>query len=145
MRKSIVLGLICLACLFGVAYAQETTPAVVDTTVIDVPGVMSGLPNLKQGIGYSIVDSKINYLTTIEVINVKKVSFAVGYAGVAKSTGDKLIATVSYPLFAAEKYVTWDLIKYLKFEPGVYAGVGRILGSNEFDYGVSATFLDVKF
>jgi hypothetical protein len=131
--------------LFGKAYAQDAAPVVADPTAIDVPSVMEGLPNLKQGMGYSIVDNKFNYLTTIEVANVKKISMAVGYAGTAKSTGDKLIATVSYPLFAAEKFVTWDLIKYLKFEPGVYVGVGRILGSNELDYGVSATFLDVQF
>lgn len=113
-----------------------------DTTVLDV---VKSVPALKQGVAYSIADSNVNYLSTVDVFNYKKLSIEAGYAGRAKETGDKIVAVVSYDLFQAKDYVTWPVLKYVEFRPGLWAGFGRLTGSNEFDYGVSATVVSLKF
>lgn len=99
----------------------------------------------KQGIGYSIADSKMNFLSTIEVAKFKELTLEAGYAGDAENTQDKVIAVVSYPLMKAGQYIDLPILDLIECNVGVYAGFGRVLGSNEFDYGVSATFLNIKF
>lgn len=126
--------------------AKADEPSVVSeekgTSVIDI---IASVPALKQGIAYSFADSNVNYLSTIDVVNFKGFSLEAGYAGRAKETGDKIVAVVSYDLFKAKDYVTWPVLQYVEFRPGLWAGVGRITGSNEFDWGVSATVLSLKF
>ena len=106
---------------------------------------LSKLPPLKQGLAFSLADSKLNYLSTLEVAKWDKFKLEAGYAGQAKETGDKAVAVLSYDLFKADKYIQWPIVKYVTFSPGLYVGLGRITGSNEFDYGISATVLDIKF
>lgn len=135
-----------LAVLARPNLSRADEPSVIDqsngNSVIDI---LANVPALKQGVAFSIADSNINYLSTVDVVSWKGFSVEAGYAGRAKETGDKLVAVVSYDLFKAKDYVTWPLLKYLEFRPGIWAGVGRITGSNEFDYGVSATVLTLKF
>jgi hypothetical protein len=112
----------------------------------DVSGLLQKIPNLKQGVAYSIADSKVNYIATTDIVNKWGVYLEVGYAGAAKDTGDKLIAVVSYDLVNAKKLgITIPVLDLITFRPGVYAGTGRLFGGNEFDWGISATVLDLKF
>lgn len=113
-----------------------------DTSIIDL---ISNVPALKQGVAFSLADSNLNYLSTLDVATFGKISIEAGYAGRVKETGDKLVAVVSYDLFRAKNYVTWPILQFVEFRPGIWAGVGRITGSNEFDYGVSATVFNLKF
>lgn len=114
---------------------------------------LGDIPETKQGVAWSMQDNKLNYLATVEIVKVwKGLSLEAGYAGVAKNTGDKLVLVASYDLFTASDVTTLPIVKYLTFRPGVYAGYGRVTldegqgkGNNEFDWGVSATFLDIKF
>lgn len=112
------------------------------TSIIDV---IASVPAMNQGVAFSIADSNTNYLSTVDVYKWKALSIEAGYAGHAKETGDKIVAVLSYDLFKAKDYVSWPIIKFIEFRPGIWAGVGRITGSNEFDYGVSATVLSLKF
>lgn len=123
----------------GQSRADEPAPG---HSIFDV---LSDVPALKQGIAFSIADSNVNYLATTDVFTKYGVALEVGYAGHAKDTGDKLVAVLSYDLFKAADYTTMPIIKFLEFRPGIWAGVGRVTGSNEFDYGVSASVLNVKF
>lgn len=106
---------------------------------------LKNIPGLKQGVAFSLADYQINYLSTIDVVNYKKFSLEAGYAGRAKETGDKIVAVVSYDLLSLKDYTNFPILKYVEFRPGLYAGIGRIGGSNEFDWGVSATVFSVKF
>lgn len=106
---------------------------------------LSDLPALKQGMAYSFADNNVNYLSTVDLFVYKGFALEGGYAGRAKETGDKIVAVVSYDLFKAKDYTTWPILKYVEFRPGIWAGVGRVTGSNEFDWGISATVLSVKF
>lgn len=112
---------------------------------LSVVDTISSLPGLKQGVAFSIADSQINYLSTIELVTFKGVSLEAGYAGRGKNTGDKAVAVISYNLLSLKDYTNIPILKYVEFRPGVYAGIGRIGGSNEYDYGVSATVLSIKF
>jgi len=113
-----------------------------EVSVIDT---IASIPGLKQGVAFSLADSQINYLATIELVNFKGFALEGGYAGRAKETGDKLVAVLSYDLLSLDKYTSLPILKYVEFRPGVYAGFGRLFGSQEFDYGVSATVLSIKF
>ena len=129
------------------AFAQEV-PA------LNLTDVLKTIPTLKQGIAYSVLDSRINYLTTVDLFNYKGINLEAGYAGISKSTGDKVVAVVSYDLWDAKKAgVTIPVLDLVKFRPGIYAGAGRLdilnksaaKGNNEFDLGLSLTLIDVKF
>lgn len=126
--------------------AKADEPSVVsDEKGTSVIGVLADVPALNQGVAYSFSDSNINYLSTLDIVSWKGINLEAGYAGRAKNTGDKLVAVLSYDLFKAKDYVTWPILKYVEFRPGVWYGVGRIGGSNEQDWGVSATVFSVKF
>jgi hypothetical protein len=144
MRNNIVLAVIAaLMMLTGSAKAE-----------LSVTETLSKVPGVNQGIGYSVIDSRINYLTTIDLVSWKGVSLEAGYSGRAKSTGDKLVAVVSYDLFNAKKAgITLPVLDLIDVRIGAYAGFGRIQigsesvrdGGNEFDAGLSATALKLKF
>lgn len=111
---------------------------------------LSKLPALKQGIGYSVLDNKINYLSTVELANIGKyVNIEAGYAGAAENSRHKVVAVVSLNLLEAGD-IHYPILKYLKFNPGWYIGAGDLNigkgsdGNNEFDTGISATFFEVK-
>lgn len=114
-------------------------------TKADILDDLSRLPGLKQGVAFSLADSQINYLSTIEIASYKGFSLEGGYAGRAQETGDKIVAVASYNILSMKDHTNIPILKYIEFRPGVYAGIGRITGSNEFDWGISATVLNLKF
>ena len=119
-----------------------------------ISNVLQKLPAMKQGVAYSLVDSKFNYLATTDIVQKNGFSLEVGYAGQAKNTGDKLVAVVSYEVVNAKKLgVTIPVLDLVDLRVGAYAGVGRVQisdnpgarGNNELDYGLSATAINIKF
>ncbi len=112
---------------------------------LDLGDIVKKLP-LKQGIAYSLEDSNFNYLSTLEVANYKNVALEVGYAGAADETKHKFVGVVSYPIVALKDYVNVPVIDLVELNLGVWAGLGKIGDAeNEFDYGISATLIEVKF
>ena len=140
--KKIILAAMVLVLMAGYACAE---PLSLKDTLDKFP--------LKQGVAYSILDSQLNYLSTIEVLNKGGVSFEVGYAGAADNTDHKLVGVISYPIIKMEKYLDVPIVKLIEVNVGVYYGVGNICvkdafqndDSNEKDYGFSATLINVKF
>lgn len=117
---------------------------------LNVSELISKLPALNQGVGYSVKDSNFNYLATIDAVSFKGFKIEAGYAGVAKNTGDKLVGVLSYDLLKLKNVgVTLPILDLVEFRPGVWLGYGHIngasLGDSEFDYGVSLSVLSVKF
>jgi hypothetical protein len=141
MRKfSLLIGLL-LVC--GVAKAD-----------IDISESLNKVPGLHQGVGFSVIDNKVNYLTTLDIVSWKGLTLEGGYAGAAKDTGDKIVAVLSYNLWnAKEAGVTLPVLDLVDVRVGAYAGIGRIQigndqsrdGNNEFDAGLSATAFNLKF
>lgn len=91
-------------------------------------------------------------MSTLEVLNGgvfgsawKGLTLEAGYAGRAQNTGDKIVAVLSYNLLSLKNYLDIPVLKYVEFNPGIWAGVGRVTGSNEYDWGVSATLVNIKF
>ena len=100
---------------------------------------------LKQGVAYSLYDSGIDYLSTFEVLNIKGVSFEVGYA-----TEDKMVGVISYQILDLGKYITTPFLKELQLNVGWYVGASRIAlhkieDNNEFEMGPSLTLLNVRW
>jgi hypothetical protein len=121
-----------------------------DLSIIDT---LKELPDTKQGVAFSLIDSKLNYLTTIELINFKGFSLNAGYAGIAKKTSNKLVAVIDYDLLnLKEMGIDVPILDLMDIRPGLYAGFGRISlggntmdGNNEFDFGASVSIIEVKF
>ena len=110
------------------------------------------LPGLKQGIAYSMVDNKINYLSTAEIVKYKGFALEAGYAGNAEETNHKAVAVISYRLGGLKDLgVEVPVLDLLEFNAGYYVGVGRIQftgdtgNDNEIDHGFSATVINIKF
>ena len=126
-------------------------PCAVFAEPLKIGDVMEKLPELKQGVAYSLADSKLNYLSTIEALTWKGVSLELGYAGAAENTGNKIVAVVSYPIVSLKELgVTMPILDLVEFNAGVYAGYGRIesisqLQDSEFDYGLSLTAISLKW
>lgn len=111
------------------------------------------LPPLKSGIAYSLIDSKINYLATLQLASWKNITLEAGYAGDAEKTNHKAVAVISYPLLKLKDLgVNVPILDLVEANIGLYAGFGRIQlndipneGNNELDYGLSLTLLNIKW
>lgn len=128
---------------------------------LSLGAALVALPALKQGIAYSIEDSKFNYLSTVEIANLRSAnvpkffkgfSLEGGYAGVADQTGHKIVGVVSYQVAKLKDFgVTLPVLDLVEFNVGYYAGYGRIQvtgdtgNDNEFDHGPSLTLLNIKW
>jgi hypothetical protein len=142
MRNNIVLAVIAaLMMLTGSARAE-----------INIIDGLKKIPGVKQGVAFSLMDNKLNYLTTLDIVTIKGFNLEAGYAMDSEKTGHKAVAVLSYDLFNAKKAgITIPILDLIDVRPGAYIGYGRIEGlqdgglKGEMDYGVSATILAVKF
>lgn len=141
MVRSILLTMCLLLVLVSNARAE-----------LNVHETLGKLPALKQGLAYSFVDNKINYLSTAEILKFKGFSLEAGYAGKADETGHKAVAVATYQLAKLKDMgVDVPVLDMIEFNVGYYVGVGRIQFSgdtgndNEIDHGIAATLINVKF
>jgi len=142
MKKFILVGLMVL--MAGIAKAESFS-------ILDQ---LQKIPALKQGIAFSLVDNKVNYLSTLDLVQWKGFSLEAGYAGDAEKTNHKAVAVISYDVLNLKKLgVTVPVLDLIDVRLGGYIGYGRINigdqtnmdGNNELDYGLSATALSIKF
>ncbi len=160
MKKLMVLLVGLMFCISAMliatpAHAQEVSIADYSTPdAVSILDEMKKIPGMKQGIAYSVLDSKINYLSTIEIFQWAIFSGELGYAGDADATDYKLVGVVSTSLLNFKQLgVTVPILDLLDFRLGVYAGIGGInlgegpamRGNNEFDWGASLTAITIKF
>jgi hypothetical protein len=114
------------------------TLARADFSVIDS---LQKLPGLKQGVAFDVTDSKFNYLSTIGIIKYDDAGLSAGF-----SSDSKLVATFTYRLGGLNRFgISTPITDLIDIEVGMYAGYGRLTGSNEFSWGPSLTVLNVKF
>lgn len=135
----------------GVVMADDTPPAGDAQIVAEAlqsntaAAIVKKLPAVKSGIGYSVLDNKINFLSTIQVAAYKNVNFEIGYAGDAENTGNKIVGVVSYKLLALKDYLTVPVLDLIECNVGAYYGIGNLGAGNEQDYGITATAINLKF
>lgn len=134
MKKiiTLVVGLLMLA---GVAQASE----------LSIGDSLKKIPALKQGIGYSLKNSNIEYLTTFELMNKGGLALEAGY-----TSQDRIIAVLSYPVLKLKDLgVTLPILDLIEANVGLYYGFGRInireLDTAESTGGISLTLIKVKF
>ena len=146
MYKRILAILLCLGLVFtGIAVAQpeETVDeAVVEDNAVSITDVLQNIPNVKQGVVYSIEDQTVKYVSTLELANWKGLSLEGGFIPVDK----EIVGVVSYSLVKLKDLgVTLPILDLLECNLGYYAGASRIDSSVKFDHGVSVTLINVKF
>lgn len=114
---------------------------------VSIGDTIKKIPALKQGVAYSLIDSNFSYLSTIELAKWRGLTLEAGY-----SSSDKAVAVISYELLKLKDYINLPVLDLIEFNLGVYGGVSRIaigLGNakdnNEWDAGISATLIKVKF
>ena len=140
--KRLLTMILGVAMLFSVStvQAQEAEPTT-KINPIDVSAWLESLPNLKQGAVYSVNDSEIKYCSTTELIRTRYINVEVG----AVPTDNEAIVVLSYEVLKLKDYVGIPLLDLVELNVGVYAGVIDVLDTNEFDWGASATAINVKF
>lgn len=147
MFKSMMLSTILLLAMLSPAWSASNPHA------LDEPTTISKIfENVKwnQGVAYSLVDNKLNYLSTFDLANFKGFTLAGGYAGDSESTQHKVVATLSYNLVNAKKLgIEIPVLDLVDVSVGGYFGAGRLnfkeMGESETDYGLTATILKLKW
>lgn len=135
--KRVVIGLIAVLMIVGIAQAE-----------INIPDTLKNLPTMKQGFGFSLIDNEFSSLTTLEILNWKGLTLEAGY-----NTKDAAVGVISYQLINLKRLgVNIPILDLIEFSPGAYVGYKRIgIGNgnakdnNEFDFGISATLISLKF
>lgn len=153
IKRLLILITAALACILALgpttARAEETSYQTL--SIIDN---LKAIPGIKQGVAYSALDNKFNYMATIEVFQKSIFSLEVGYAGDADATDYKLVGVISTSLLNLKQLgMNVPILDLLDFRLGIYAGVGGInvgdspsmRGNNEFDWGASLTAITLKF
>jgi hypothetical protein len=132
MKKLLVL--ISLLLMLGCVKTSSADP-------ITVGEVVDKLPALKQGVVYSLKDSEFAHASTAEIVEKWGVTLEAGYID-----NGKLMTALTKELINAKDYIDIKFVKELMFRPGIYVAFDEIdTGDPEVDYGISATFLEVKF
>jgi hypothetical protein len=109
------------------------------------------IPNVKQGVAYSIQDGKFNHISTVDIIKKNGFNLEAGAAYKADNTGVKAVAVLSYDLLKVKDVVQLPILDLIEFRPGVYVGYGRVEGfqdsqlKGEGDYGISLSVINLKF
>lgn len=139
--KKLVTMLVLLGVVFsGIAFAQDS---------LNITEVLQKIPELKQGVMYSVLDKEVNYISTFKVLEWKNIGFEAGYA-----YDNSLVGVVSYPFFKMKDFgVTIPVLDLIECNLGVGVGIKRLnveqdmsgSGNNEFDFGITATLINVKF
>lgn len=106
--------------------------------------------DIKQGIGYSLNDSKLNSYTSFKLAGWKFLSLDAGVMGDADSTDWKGAMSLSASLLKLKDYIDIPVLDKVVFEPGVYFGVGRVDFKNLFedtetDYGVTVKIISINW
>lgn len=108
------------------------------------------IPAINNGVAYSFVDHRLNYLGTIKLVSWRGFNLEAGYAGDSDATDHKFVGVVSYDLFKLRDMgVTVPVLDLIEFNPGIYFGAGKVnikeMDESETDWGVSATIVKFKF
>lgn len=138
MRK-LILALPLFLLLTAASRADEPS-IVVDDKNISITDTLKTLP-FKQGVAFDLTESKFNYLTTVGILKYNDFGLSAGY-----SSSDKIVATLEYNVGGLRQFgIDTPITNLIDVSVGVYAGFGRVTGSNEFSFGPSLTVINVKF
>lgn len=142
MKKFLMLAVMLFLCA-GYANAQEEKK---------FSGLLDKV-SWKQGVAWSLQESTMNALSTVEIIKfekyVKGLTFEVGTAGDGDDSDWKLVVVMSYPLLnLKEKGVTIPILDLVDANVGAWFGAGHLnkdMMNSRSDYGVSLSLLNFKW
>ena len=133
--KKVFIALVLMLCVCGVSSADA----------LAVGDIIRNL-DVKQGVAFSLADSQLNHLSTVEVLEYKGFSLEGGAAYDAEKTGIKAVAVVSYNLVNLKDLgVNVPILDMVSLRPGIYGGFGSVGAGNEFDYGISLSMISLSW
>lgn len=142
--KYLLVTICALLVITGMAIAQdlEVLPKTDGVSIIDQ---VKKIPGLKQGVGFSLIENEVNYLTTTDLLKWKDYALEAGY-----NSKDKIILVLSADLINLKKLgVTLPVLDLIDIRVGLYGGWGSInskaLGDSEWDGGISGTAISIKW
>lgn len=141
--KKLLIGLMML----GMVSTAQASPLKFEDAI---KKIVEKVP-MKQGMAYSFVDDKFNFISTLEVANWKGATAEFGYAGSASESGHKLVGVISYPILKLKDYIDVPVLNLIEANIGAYGGLGKIQfggdvsNDNLWDMGVSLTLMEIKF
>lgn len=118
---------------------------------VNLKDIADKFPEAKTGIGFSLVENNLNFLTEFELKRKGIFTLNGGYAGAQPTTGHKAILSLEADLYNAEEHgVTIPIIKYINASLGIWAGAGHFdnaieLQKAETDWGISFTAAKFRF
>lgn len=148
-----LLGFVCLmagGCGLGWLWSGDG----ISTSALSIPSayaelnigeVIEKIPNWKQGVSYSLIDSDFNYVSTLEIANWKGITAEAGY-----NSENAVVGVISYQLLKLKDFgVKVPVLDLLECNVGAYAGYKRLeiksLDDAEFDFGASVTLINLKW
>lgn len=143
--------LLVMLLIFTVMGAASIALAQDEVKPLDLSDIISKMPNIDNGIYYSLIDNRFNYSATIKLIGTKDKKFAlnIGYAGRAKFSMDKAVLTASGNLLELRDYLDIPILDLIVFDPYLACGYGRLdlkqLSDSEFDFGIGANIIKVNW
>jgi hypothetical protein len=136
MVRKIFLSILIAFGISSLAFADD---------IFDISEFVEALPNVKEGVAFSLDSNEFKSLTTTELFSWNGVSFEAGYA-----TPDVAALVFSYKIIELGKYIDVPIIDLIEFNIGYYVGASTIDIEQdsidwEFDHGPSLTLIDIKF
>lgn len=142
-RFLIIMAIVMTGCL--TVYAQDAVvvpdaiPA--ESKNLEIVDLLKSIPGLNQGLFYNAIDSKLEYMASIELAQWKGITLEAGY-----SYEDAALLIASYPVLKLKDIgITLPILDLVEFNLGGAIGLNRINGSNEFVAGGTCTLIKVKW
>lgn len=136
-KKILVFTMCALMLCTGLAMAQEE-PKV---NPLDISSWMEALPDLKQGAVYSVNDKVVKYCSTTNLLVTR---YLILEAGAIPINNEAIIA-ITYELIKLKDHIDVPILDLIELNIGIYGGIINPMNTNEFDWGISATAINVKF
>lgn len=150
MFKKFITGIaVCLLLTTGTicqSFAQPTVEEVPKVSeVLQLKDIIAKLPEFNQGVIYSIDHQEFNYVSTTQLLEWQGFTLEGGYA-----LPDSLIVVVSYRIGGLKDLgVNIPVLDLVELNLGYYIGINDVDFKEkfdvEFDHGISATLLKIKF
>jgi hypothetical protein len=132
----------------AVEEVAETEEVTIEQPPVDIGfgEIIEQLPALKQGVFYNALDSKVGYVSTMEIARYKNLSIEFGYSPEITALG-----VISYPIVKLKDLgITAPVLDLIEFNVGIAAGAKRLQfvnpeGGNEFVWGPTITLINIKW
>jgi len=112
---------------------------------INIPDLLTKIPENHQCLIYNINDAEFSYATTFTLVKVwkERISLDAGY-----SPSSEVLGAVSLKLIEIKDWIKFPILDLMEIEPMLWVGLDRIENFKdvgEINYGVGVKLIELKF